>query len=83
MMTDREEEEEAALADFRIAPPRKVFYFDFKPELLLRRWPGTDLKRLRFIRMERWLKANYTPDKKFSREHPGYRLMVRNEHLDR
>ena len=81
MMTQREEGE--ALADLRIAPPKKVFYFDWKPELLLRGWPSTDPKRLRFKMIESWLQANYTPDSQFSREHPGYQLLIRNEGRNR
>lgn len=77
MMTDRDED--AALTDLRMAPPRKVLYFDWKPELILSIWPSTDPKRLRFKMIETWLRANYTSDQQFSSAHPGYELLVWNE----
>lgn len=73
-------EEAAALAELRSAPPRKVLYFDWKPEFILWGWPSTDPKRMRFKMIESWLRANYTPDEQFSRAHPGgYQLLVWNE----
>jgi hypothetical protein len=77
MMTDQQEE--TALADLRIAPPRKVLYFDLTPEEVLRVCPTTDPKRLRFKKIEGWLQENYTPDEQFSRAHLGYQLLVPNE----
>lgn len=77
MMTDQQEE--TALAELRIAPPRKVLYFDLNPEEVLRVCPTTDPKRLRFKKIEGWLSENYTPDEQLSRANLGYQLLVPNK----
>jgi hypothetical protein len=77
MMTDQDEE--AALASLRLSPPRKALYADLDVETLLQIWPTTDPNRLQFKKIERWLRENYTPVEQFSREHPGYRLLVRKD----
>ncbi len=81
MMTDQDED--IALTSLRLTPPRKILYFDLKPEFLLRIWPGTHPERVRLNKIERWLWANYVPEKRFSHEHPGYQLLVWNGAIGR
>jgi hypothetical protein len=57
MMTD--DDEGALLAELEGRPPTWVIYNDLPVSEILRVFPSSDPKRLRFLRLEAWLKGRY------------------------
>lgn len=59
MMNDRDEQ--SVLSDLRRSPPKWVLFLRLTPEEFLRVFPGGDVSKLHFQRIEAWIDANYAP----------------------
>ena len=75
LMTD--EDEQAALRDLQSNPPRWVAYWDVPPERYLKTSPSADPARLRFHRIEEYLRTNYAPVETRDHWHGAFSVLER------
>ena len=75
LMTD--EDEKAALRDLEAKPPHWVVYWDVPVERYLKTSPSADPARLRFNRIEEYLKMRYRPVETHDHWHGAYSILQR------
>jgi hypothetical protein len=69
-----ESDETALLGQLQRNPPRWMLYSDIPPDAILRMWPSTDPKRLRFDAVEKFIHANY--HRVDAVHHPGVDVQI-------
>ena len=79
LMTD--EDERAALEDLQANPPRWVVYWDVPPERYLKTSPSADPARLRFHRIEDYLRMNYSWVETHDHWHGAYSILERKSNV--